>query len=62
MPKYPAVSCIYGISVVNYCKKCLISFFAISLQHVTVMNIYSSTDAAIILYIYICLSLVFKHC
>jgi len=32
---------------------CLNSFCAISPQHVTVMNIYSSMDAAIILYIYI---------
>ena len=30
---------------------CSNSFFAISLQHVTVMDIYSSMDAAIILYI-----------
>ena len=36
----------------NDCKKCWNSFFAISSQHVTVMNIYSSMDAAIILYLY----------
>ena len=38
---------------VNNCKKCSNSFFAISSQHVTVMNIYSSMDAAIILYMWL---------
>jgi len=43
---------LYGTScVLNICKKkCWNSFFAISSQHVTVMNIYSM-DAAIILHI-----------
>jgi len=31
----------------NNCKKCSNSFFAISSQHVTMMNTYSSMDAAI---------------
>jgi len=35
---------------VNNCKKCSNSFVAISSQHVSVMKIYSSMDAAIILY------------
>ena len=35
------------------CKTCWNSFFAISSQHVTVMNIYSSVDAAIILYMWL---------
>ena len=34
----------------NNCRKRSISFFAISSQHVTVMNIYSSMGAAIMLY------------
>ena len=34
----------------NNCKKRSVSFFAISSQHVTVMNIYSSMGAAIMLY------------
>jgi len=41
----PAVTCIYGPSCVNDCKRCSNSFFAIPSQHVTVMNIYSDTDA-----------------
>jgi len=50
----------------NNGKKCLNSFLAISLQHMTVMNIYSSMDAAVILYtpLYMaskcCLSLYFN--
>ena len=47
-PKYPAVTCIRETSCVNDCKKCSNSFFAIFLQHVTLMNICSSIDAAII--------------
>ena len=35
---------------VNNCKKCSNSFVAISSQHVSVMKIYCSMDAAIILY------------
>jgi len=34
------------------CRKCSNSLFAISSRHVTVIIIYSSMDAAIILYIY----------
>ena len=38
-------------------KKCLNGFFAISSQHVTLMNMYFSMDAAIILQVYvICMS------
>jgi len=44
------MTCIYGTPCVNGCKKCSNSYFAISLQHVTVMNIYSSIDAAVILH------------
>ena len=39
-------------SIYHIRKKCLNSVFAISLQHVTVMTVYSSIDAAIILYTY----------
>ena len=49
----PAVTCIYGTSYVSNCKKCSNSFFAISSQHVIVMNIYSSMDAAILLYMWL---------
>jgi len=37
-------------SIIVHPQKCLNSFFAISSQHVTVVNIYSSMDAAVILY------------
>jgi len=47
-------------------KKCSNSFFAISSQHVIVMNIYSSMDGCCYHTVYIdsncCLSLYFKHC
>ena len=47
---------------VNNCKKCSNSFFAISLQHVTVMNMNSSMDAAIILYIWLVTAVCLEHC
>ena len=39
----------------NNCEKCSNSFFAVSSQHVTVMNIYSSMNTAII-------QLLLEHC
>ena len=59
------VTCIYRRTCVNNSKKCLNSFFAICSQHVTMMNTYSSMDAAIILYIWLVTAVcryIFKHC
>jgi len=59
VPKYvhPHTSVPYNTSI----KSVRTVFFAISLQHVTVMNIYSSMDAAIILSLWTAVCL-FKHC
>ena len=56
-----------GRKCVHNCKRFSNSFFAISAQHVTAMNVYSSMDAAVMPYICLVTTVtaaaaIFKHC